>query len=197
MGRKCCVKDCFVGFKGHEEESKGVSIYRLPSAEKFPDERSKWEYNIPPRKDFVFNKDSCVSAKHWPPGFEKVSINGKLRPKFAPTVFSDEIPPSVYRTPKPPPRTTVRASCSQRNVEQDQLPDFHETDAVTFECLKDKLLSRKHDLIVPVLAFMDDDILVVQTRKLLNGVPLFIIRISSDQTFENYHLCNRVASNHD
>ena len=65
---------------------------------------------------------------------------------------------------------------------------FLELDNMTFSELRDKLTSNQHELPAPVISYMDGEILHVQSKKLFSGVPYFIIRISPDQTTENFHL---------
>ena len=44
------------------------------------------------------------------------------------------------------------------------------------------------DLPAPVCAYVDGDILHVISKKMVSGVPLFVVKISQDLTFENFHL---------
>ena len=62
------------------------------------------------------------------------------------------------------------------------------SDNTTFSELKEKLLASDRDLPVPVIAFMDSDTLRLQSRKFMNGVPMFVIQIYPDQRFVNFHL---------
>ena len=74
-----------------------------------------------------------------------------------------------------------------RSIEEDQLKAFEESDRVTFPKLKEVLLAGERTFSTSVISYMDDNVLHVQSKKLMNGVPCFIIRISEDQRFENVH----------
>ena len=182
MGKKCCVYGCQTNFKlrnGSSEDK--LSVYRFPTDE---DEKRAWISAIPNDK-LVVSKDSVVCALHWPSGFETVSKKGKLRPKHPPSVWPN-VPLSQMPTPSPSPRTTKLASCSKRNIERDQLEAFTLSDSMTFSQLKEKLLVNGRDMCVPVIAFMDGEVLNIQSKKLLNSVPLFLVRIFDDPSFENF-----------
>jgi hypothetical protein len=185
MGKKCCVYGCKTNYLSANKSSGDmqVSVFRFPKDE---DEKQAWVSAIPNAK-FTFSKNTVVCELHWPSGFEKVSKKGKTRPKDPPSVWPN-VPSSQIPSPAPPPRTTKRSSCSERNTEEDQLAAFLMSDNVTFCEIKDKLLASERDLPVPVIAYMDGDVLNVQSKKLLNGVPLFIVRILTDQSLENFHL---------
>ena len=59
---------------------------------------------------------------------------------------------------------------------------------MTFDELKDKLLTSDRNLPVPVISYMENDILHIVSKEINNGVPLFVVKISQDLTYENYHL---------
>ena len=160
-----------------------MSVFRFPKEE---GEKQAWIKAIPNAK-LTVTKDTVVCELHWPSEFEKISKNGKFRPRDPPSVWP-HVPSSQIPTPAPSSRTTKRTSSSQRNTEEDQLAAFLASDNVTFCEMKDKLLTSERNLPAPVISYMDGDVLNVQSRKLLNGVPLFIIRISQDLSFENFHL---------
>ena len=185
MGKKCCVYGCKTKYLSEERSSgdRKVSVFRFPNNE---DEKQAWISAIP-NAELTVSKDTVVCDLHWPSGFEKVSKNGKPRPKDPPSVWPN-VPLSQIPTPAPTPRTTKRSSCFERNTDEDQLAAFLMSDNVTFCELKDKLLASERDLPVSVIAYMDSDVLNVQSKILLNGVPLFNVRISKDQSFENFHL---------
>lgn len=185
MGKKCCVYGCKTNYsseKGCNAERK-LSVYRFPKDE---NEKKAWISAIPNDK-LVVSKNTVVCELHWPSGFETISCRGKQRPKHPPSVWPN-VPASQIPTPAPPPRTTVRSSCSHRNTEQDELTAFLLSDTVTFHDLQEQLLSNKKELSIPMIAFMDSGILNIQSKKYFNGVPLFLVKIFEDQTFENLHL---------
>lgn len=185
MGKKCCVYGCKTNYKSKKSSSDvpKVPVFRFPTEEV---EKEAWILAIP-NDQLRVSKESVVCEVHWPAGYETITKNGKLRPKFPPSVWPN-VPASQVPTPAPPRRQTRRSTCSNWNVQPDQLQDFQKLDKLTFSELTQKLLSGDHDLKVDVIAFMDADVLHVQSRKLVNGTPLFISRISPDQSFENFHL---------
>ena len=184
MVKTCCVFGCKTGYASQKDTT--ASVFRFPKEE---GERQAWIAAIP-RKNLVVNNDTVICSLHWPPGYATVTKNGEARPKELPTVWPDCIPASQIPTPQPSPRSTKRTSCSQRNVFPDELEEFLKRDRVTFADMKDELLAGTRDLCAPVVVWMDDDdgILNVQSRKMCTGVPLFLIRISNDQRFENFHM---------
>ena len=162
---------------------KKLSVYSFPKDET---EKQAWIAAIP-NANLVVTKHTVVCELHWPTGFETISVKGCQRPKNPPSVWPN-VPSSQIPTPIAPSRQTKRASCSQRNQQEDQLAAFLEKDNATFLEMKEKLLANERDLPAAVIAFMDDDILRVLSKRFLNGVPLFVINISEDRTFENFHL---------
>ena len=187
MGKKCCVYGCKTNYsseKGCSDERK-VSVFRFPTKEV---DRQAWVGAIP-NAELTVGKNSVVCELHWPSGFETVMCYGKPRPKHPPSIWPN-VPSSQIPTPAPSPRSTKRSSCFVRNVEEDEIGDFQRRDSVTFDELKKKLLACERDLPAPVVSYMDedDDVLVLQSKKMLTGVPLFMVRISHDQRFENSHL---------
>ena len=65
-------------------------------------------------------------------------------------------------------------------------------DKINFDSLQEQLLVAKKVLDVPVVEFLDDNVLFIQSKKFLNGVPLFLIKVSENLKFENYHAGARV-----
>ena len=185
MGKKCCVYGCKTNYTSEKASvnDKKLSVYRFP---KDLSEREAWISAIP-NANFTASTDTVVCELHWPCGFETVKKCGKCRPKNPPSVWPN-VPSSQIPTPADPPRTTKLALNSMRNAEPDQLESFLNNDNVTLCDMENKLLANKRDLPAPVFVFKDDDVLHVQSTKLLNGVPLFIVRINKNQTFENFHL---------
>lgn len=185
MGKKCCVYGCKTNYSsenGSGVESK-LSVFRFP---KDDTEKKAWIAAIPNDKLNV-TKDTVVCERHWPTGFETITIRGKQRPKNPPSVWPN-VPACQIPTPAPPSRPTKRSSCLERNKEEDQLAAFLKSDNFTFSEVKQKLLTNERDLPAPVICFMDSCMLHIQSKKFLSGVPSFMVKISPDQTFENFHL---------
>ena len=159
-------------------------MFRFPKNE---DDRQAWISAIP-NDGLTVTNNSVVCELHWPSGFETVNYYGRPRPRHPPSVWPN-VPSSQIPTPAPSPRTTKRSSSFVRSTEADQFAAYERSDSVTFCELKEQLLASARDLPAPVISYMDDgDVLIVQSKKMFNGVPLFIVRISNDQHFENFHL---------
>ena len=185
MGKKCYVYGCKTNYSSEKGcgAEKNLAVFRFPKDES---ERKLW-INVIPNDKLNVTKDTVVCELHWPTGFETITVRGKQRPKHPPSVWPN-VPTSQIPTAAPPPRTTKRSSCFDRNMEEDQLAAFLKSDNISFNELKEKLLACERDLSVPVIAFMDSDTLNIQSRKFMNGVPIFVVHISPDQRFENFHL---------
>ena len=50
--------------------------------------------------------------------------------------------------------------------------------------MKETLLNNKKDFVCPVVAFLDENILTVQSSKFVDGIPLFMLRIYNNLYFE-------------
>lgn len=134
-------------------------MFRFPKEENV---KQVWISAIP-NANLTVSKDTVICELHWPSEFETISINGKLRPRYPPSVWPN-VPSSQIPTPALPLRTTKRALCSHRNREEDQLAVFLEQDTVSFCEMKDTLLQSKRDLPVPVITYMDESVLIVQSE---------------------------------
>ena len=100
MGRNCCVPNCRGNYKN-------AKIFRLPSENRYPEERSRWIKSIP-RDDIPSHKNTSICEEHWPSGYETISRHGQLRPLHPPTIFNG-FKTSSIPTPPAPARTTTRA----------------------------------------------------------------------------------------
>ena len=91
MGRKCSTcwdgKSCKSGF-ATDPTPKKYKLFRFPKDE---DERKLWVLNLPNKNLKVENitDNMAICERHWQPGFETKSVNGKDRPVHPPTEFGD------------------------------------------------------------------------------------------------------------
>ena len=53
--------------------------------------------------------------------------------------------------------------------------------------LKESLLQTKKNFVCPIVAFLDENILTVQSSKFVNGIPLFMLRIYNNLHFEIFY----------
>ena len=115
MGRKCYVTGCNSNYKADDK----VTAYRLP---RNLEERDRWIKAIP-RDNIPNTSNTVVCIKHFPEGFETLSVKGKLRPKHPPFIFPC-LPKSLVPTPPPAPRTTSKCSTAVRCHQPDEMSDF-------------------------------------------------------------------------
>lgn len=186
MGRKCCVTGCNSNYSPTDK----VTVFRLPK-DKY--ERERWMKAIP-RDNIPDNDNTVVCIKHFPDGFETVSVKGRLRPKNPPSIFSN-LPKSLIPTPVPLARTTCRSSSSVRSVESDQLEEYLQKDIISFDSLcshvGDNTNNSFNDLNIPfkISAFRNENLLCIQSVDYLpsSSIPRFLLKISPDQSFEGFH----------
>ncbi|GFO10252.1 hypothetical protein PoB_003675700 [Plakobranchus ocellatus] len=97
MGRKCCVTGCRSNYDSNDK----ITVFRLPRDK---EERQRWKKAIP-RDNIPDHPNTVVCIKHFPEGFETVSVKGSLRSKHLPSTFCN-LPKSLIPTPAPLARTT-------------------------------------------------------------------------------------------
>ena len=179
MGRKCVT-----GCRSNYDLTDKISVFRLP---KDKDERECWMKAIP-RDNIPDSAYTVVCIKHFPDGFETVSVKGRLRPKNPPSIFPN-LPKSLVPTPVPLARTTFRSSSSVRSVESDQLEEYLQKDIVSFDSLCSRVGDHSFDFPFDISAFRNDNSLCLQSMDYLpsSSIPRFLLKISPDQSFEGFH----------
>ena len=86
MVKRCCVKEC----KSSQKDEVQVSYFRLPSADKEPQERNKWiDVLCKVNEYLVVSTETVVCSKHWPLGYRVTRKRGHDRPFDPPSVFGD------------------------------------------------------------------------------------------------------------
>ena len=94
MVKRCCVKEC----KSSQKDEVQVSYFRLPSADKEPQERNKWiDVLCKVNEYLVVSTETVVCSKHWPLGYRVTRKRGHDRPFDPPSVFGDYIIPTEGR----------------------------------------------------------------------------------------------------
>ena len=63
-----------------------------------------------------------------------------------------------------------KTSSTVRNQIADELNAFLELDKIDYTNLKESLLNNKKDFVCPVVAFLDENILTVQSSKFVDGI---------------------------
>ena len=53
--------------------------------------------------------------------------------------------------------------------------------------MKESLFNNKKDFVCPVVAFLEESILIVQSSKFVDGIPLFMLRIYNNLLFEIFN----------
>ena len=205
MVKKCCVVKCKTNYTSEkrkknidvgnnsnykqqqenqqENVEEKVPVYRFP---KNQEEREKWRKVIP-NANLKVTDDTVVCELHWPHDFEKISKNGKVRPKHPPSVWPKEIPDSQIPAMLPAPRKTKKSLSSERNLQRDELAKFLASDKVTYIEMKENILTQKRNFAFPVIAYLLDNTIHIQSQKFLNGVPLFLVKIFDTLRFETFH----------
>ena len=64
---------------------------------------------------------------------------------------------------------------------------FLELDKINYANLKESQLHNKKDFVCPVVAFWEENILTVQSSKLVDGIPLFMLKIYNNLRFETFN----------
>ena len=177
MGRKCCI----IHYKGNYDEENKTKIFRLPSAKTKHTERQRWIKTIP--NTVPNSKDTSICEKHWPTNYETVSVNGKLRPRDPPSIFSG-VPQSVIPTPPSKPRTT-ESIFDFRTKMDDQYEDFKTRDVLKFDHLKGDIPSHKFSTSF-VCYRIESTIHIQSSRNFNDGVPLFLLKIHREYKFRAF-----------
>ena len=115
---------------------------------------------------------------------------GKDRPAHPPSVF-EGVAPSIIPEQPPPPRTTNRTSCHERNQLPDEMEEFIRKDQFTFESLREALETNK-EFSIPFRHLLYDHEVVLMSTQFFEGIPYFMVRIKDDLRFETYHMGSKV-----
>ena len=98
------------------------------------------------------------------------------------------MPSSQIPTPSAVQRNIKQKKPSNvRNQIADELNAFLELDKINYTNLKESLLNNKKDFVWKVVAFLDENILTVQSSKFVDGIPLFMLIIYNNLHFEIFH----------
>ncbi|GFO37602.1 THAP domaincontaining protein 5like [acyrthosiphon pisum] [Plakobranchus ocellatus] len=180
MVRKYCVSGCRSNYDSNDK----ITVFRLPRDK---EERQRWKKAIP-RDNIPDHPNTVVCIKHFPEGFETVSVKGSLRPKHPPSIFCN-LPKSLIPTPVPLARTTSKSSSSVRSVQNDELEAYSQNDIVSFDTLCSFVGSHSFTFPFSVSAFRNDDLLCIQSTDHLtsSSIPRFLLTISPDQSFQGFH----------
>jgi hypothetical protein len=179
MGRNCCVPNCRGNYKA-------TKIFRLPSENRYPDERSRWLKAIP-RDDIPNHKNTSICEEHWPSGYETITRHGQLRPRHAPSVFKG-FKSSLIPTPPTPARTTKRSLSEIRCIIPDEMSLFNERDKIlSFNDIYNNISSESCS--VEFVKYQNNGSIMIQSTNFLEGtcVPMFSLKIKEDFSFEAYH----------
>ena len=133
MGRKCSVFLCNSGFA---TDTSKTPVYRFP---KDPDQKMKWILPVPNLE----NKLEAVTIHmgicrlHWPDDEPMVIKHGSASsPTNPPSVFSEDIPPSLLLQTQHKSRTSKNSTTDVRDRagDIDQLPAFDREDLFSQSC---------------------------------------------------------------
>ena len=180
MPKKCCVFACRTNYKDQQNDK--ISVYRFP---KDQDERERWRKSIP-NANLKVTDNTVICQKHWPSDFETIAVHGKIRPKNPPSVWPC-VPSSQIPTTSTVPRSTKKTSSTVRNQKPDEMNTFLESDHLDFQQLKDCLINNKRSFVCPIGAVLDENVLTVTSSKAIQGIPMFLVKITEDLRFESFH----------
>ena len=177
MPRECCVTNC--------TETKGT--YRFPNEPGDEERRERWKQAIP-RDNIPDHKDTVICHRHWPEDARMVKVRGKWKPYDPPSIF-DCVIKSLIPTPTPPPRTTKRARTEVRSLQPDELSEWLEREKIKdFSTMKSEIKSKDFNCPLLIFSHLANEI-IMQSVDFVEGtgVPKFLIKILSNQSFETYH----------
>lgn len=171
MPTRCIIDGCNAN---NDIEAK----YRFPKDEAA---KLKWINAIPQRYKITaarIKPFSVICGLHWPSSYEKISVKGRLRPKFPPF--------SACSEPNKDFRTTSKTTFGVRNILPDELADFEKRDVTTFEVIKCCFLQQPA-FRSGITSFCVESSLFIQSTYFRHGIPQFVIKVAEDLTFETYH----------
>ena len=123
--------------------------------------------------------------------YDSKSINGKLRPIDAPTVFDTcDIKPSQVPTPSAKPRSNKRALSENRNAQNVQTNKMlREELVVRYEDLRTEIHQRiAHLSNCAVIAYICNNSTHFQSEDFaVGGIPKFLLKINPDLSFEAFY----------
>ena len=216
MARKCCVPGCKSNYDPRKKKKKvettdNVSVnegkenntvermevdeptekihvptFRLPSS---MDEKLRWLAAIPKIKKEKILKQKCpvVCIRHWPTDFDTITVHGKVRPVYPPSVF-DGVPRSEIPTPPPKPRPTKKSTFEARTTKVDELDAFLKQDRVEWNDIRN-LSAHTDRFEVPVTTFSGSSgEQWVLSNEYISGIPRFSFKIRPDLTYEAYRI---------
>ena len=158
-----------------------IPIYHFPKKTR---EREQWIKSVANANLNVTN-NTVICQQHWPSNLDTIEVHGKMCPKNPPSVWpgvlSSQIPTSSAVQ-----RNIKNTSSIVRNHIADELNAFLELDKINYTNLKENQLNNKKDFVCPVVAFWDENILTVQLSKIVDGIPLFMLRIYNNLRFETF-----------
>ena len=195
MGKTCCLAKCKTNYRtevNSRAEGEQYSVYRFPNKKRFPNDRERWVEVVKKiRGNLEVKDDTVICSRHWPPNPPMIKYYGKERPADPPSVF-EGIAPSIVPEQPAPPRTTKRASCHERNQQPDELEEFLRQDRLTFESMKETLVSNSKQFHVPFIHRIYGDSITFLSEEFFEGIPYFMVKIREDLRYETYHMGSKV-----
>ena len=190
MGKPCCLAPCNTNYRSEVKqraEGEEVHVYRFPNKRFFPAEHDRWVTVAKKnRSNLVVKHDTVICSHHWPPNPPMVTFYGKKRPANPPSIFN--VKKSMIPEQPPPPRTTSRTSCHERNQLPDEMDEFIRNDQFTFESLRETLEKKDKEFAIPFRHIINDAEVVLMSTEFFEGIPFFMIKIKNDLKFETYYL---------
>ena len=184
MPKKFCVYGCKTNYQSTKNNNsfEKIPVYRFP---KDKEQRNIWIQSIP-NSNLLVTDETVICQLHWPACFETVTVHGKQRPKIPPSVWPG-IPISQIPTPLPRLRTSNKSLSDFRNIVTDELSTFLFADMATYDHFKDVLLNNLRTFSFPLVTYMVEKTITIQSITFNNGIPLFLVKIFEDLHFETFH----------
>ena len=193
MVKKCCVYDCKTNYDSERKkyvsvDGKQQSVFRFPHPNTEAENRQRWiDVVSKVNANLKVGSETVICSLHWPPNYPQYKKKGHWRPSVPPSIFPESIPASIVPDPPPQPRETLRTSNHDRNTFPDELEEFDRQDIVSFQSLTDDLLQNKRTFHTPVVSYISDGNLHVQSTTLHNGVAAFLVIIEDSLKFSAFY----------
>ena len=115
-------------------------VFRLP---RDPAERERWIKMIP-RDNIPDNPNTVICERHFPSGYETITVFVRKRLHHPPSIF-DCVKPSLMPSTPAPPRPTSQACSTSRNIIEDEMKEFLEMDKIkSFNYLCERVIQKNN-----------------------------------------------------
>jgi len=169
MPNRCCIRKC----NGNNSQGEKVPIFRFPSQNLEPEERIFWieavqKYN----ENFIIKSDKTfICENHWPDQYDKISKNGKERPKNPPSIFVEKL-------------IVSKDSTNDVLDGKDELSVFEVQDKFDYDSL---VRDASTNISVKVITYICNEKFYVQSMNFIQGIPMFVLILLPSLKYEAFH----------